>query len=202
MVEPAPCRGRHLCSACSAFVPTRQSPQRGDTAPRSTAAIGSPARFSRSPLPPGGGARHGGRHRAWGSAACDSRWVRICSASSIHAMICTAPPQAAQISMSMPKTRFRRCAHLIAARRSAGVGSSRSAVGHADRPCPAWPVSPARCWLWGQGTARLGVRACLLPSLKFGLGSTGKSTETVCGQSGSVPAVSETRHCRSASTYG
>ena len=44
------------------------------------------------------------------------------------AMILTAPPQAGQVSMSMPKTRFRRCAQLIEARRSAGVGSSISFV--------------------------------------------------------------------------
>jgi len=43
-------------------------------------------------------------------------------------MILTAPPQLRQVAMSMPKTRFRRCAQVIDARRSAGVGSSRSAV--------------------------------------------------------------------------
>jgi hypothetical protein len=32
-------------------------------------------------------------------------------------MIRTAPPQAGQVSMSMPKTRFRRCAQVVAARR-------------------------------------------------------------------------------------
>ena len=47
--------------------------------------------------------------------------------SSMHAMIRTAPPQAGQVSISIPKTRFRRCAQVIAARRSAGVGSSGSA---------------------------------------------------------------------------
>lgn len=34
---------------------------------------------------------------------------------SMHVMIRTAPPQAAQASMSMPKTRFRRCAQGIVA---------------------------------------------------------------------------------------
>jgi len=29
----------------------------------------------------------------------------------------TAPPQAGQVSMSIPKTRFRRCAHVMEARR-------------------------------------------------------------------------------------
>ena len=115
--------------------------------PGSAAVTGSPARFPRSTLPPSqpppwprrrarspggwsgdhpgqsnkphcGGARHGGRHGPWGSAACLSRWVRIfsiTSASSIHAMTRTDPPQAAQVSMSRPKTRFRRCAHVSAA---------------------------------------------------------------------------------------
>ena len=56
-----------------------------------------------------------------------SRWARIfsiTSGSSMQAMIRTAPPQAAQVWMSMPNTLFRRCAHVIAARRSAGVGCS------------------------------------------------------------------------------
>jgi hypothetical protein len=38
-------------------------------------------------------------------------------------MMRTAPPQAAQVWMSMPNTRFKRCAQLIEARRSAGVVS-------------------------------------------------------------------------------
>ncbi len=37
-------------------------------------------------------------------------------------------PQAGQVSMSIPKTRFRRCAQLIEARRSPDVGSSLSPV--------------------------------------------------------------------------
>jgi len=41
----------------------------------------------------------------------------------LNAMILTAPPQARQVSMSMLNTRFSRCAQVIAARRSAGVGS-------------------------------------------------------------------------------
>jgi hypothetical protein len=40
------------------------------------------------------------------------------------AIILTAPPQAWQVSMSMLNTRLSRCAQVIAARRSAGVGSS------------------------------------------------------------------------------
>ncbi len=46
----------------------------------------------------------------------------------MHAMIRTAPPQVGQVSTSMPRTRFRRCAQVIAARRSAGVGSSGPSV--------------------------------------------------------------------------
>jgi hypothetical protein len=46
----------------------------------------------------------------------------------VDAVIRIAPPQAGQVSMSVPKTRFRRCAQVIAAQRSAVVGSSRSSV--------------------------------------------------------------------------
>ena len=141
----------------SAVAPTRQSPQRSATTPASTAAIGSPAHFPRSPLLPGqppprprrwrrspgwsswghpgqsnsprwGGARHGGRRGASGATAFASRWVRIFSitaASSMQAMIRTAPPQVGQVSMSMSNTRLRHCAQVIEARRSADVcGSS------------------------------------------------------------------------------
>jgi hypothetical protein len=52
----------------------------------------------------------------------------------------TDPPQAGQVSMSMPKTRSRRCARFIAARPSAGAGSSGPAV---DARCP--PASLGRC---------------------------------------------------------
>ena len=48
------------------------------------------------------------------------------SGSSMQAMILTGPPQAGQVSRSMPKTRLSRCAQLIEARRSAGVRSSAS----------------------------------------------------------------------------
>ena len=70
---------------------------------------------------------HGGHSNASGPAAFASRWARIFSmtcASSMHAMIRMAPPQHEQVSISMPKTRLRCCAHVIAARRSAAVGSS------------------------------------------------------------------------------
>ena len=44
----------------------------------------------------------------------------------MQAMTCTEPPQAGHVSMSMPNTRFSRCAQVIEARRSAGVDSSVS----------------------------------------------------------------------------
>ena len=42
----------------------------------------------------------------------------------MQAMTLTCPPQAWQIAMSMLNTRLRRCAQVIEARRSAGVGVS------------------------------------------------------------------------------
>ncbi len=54
----------------------------------------------------------------------------------MHAMIRTAPPQVGQVSTSMPRTRFRRCAQVIAARRSAGVGSSGPSVVQCRPPLP------------------------------------------------------------------
>jgi hypothetical protein len=65
----------------------------------------------------------------------------------MQAMIRIAPPQAAQISMSMsiPNTRLRRCAQVIAARLSAGVRSSGSAVVVCGPPFPRLPgVTRAR----------------------------------------------------------
>jgi hypothetical protein len=37
----------------------------------------------------------------------------ITARSSTQAMICSAPPQAGRLSMSMPKERFSRCAQVI-----------------------------------------------------------------------------------------
>ena len=86
-----------------------------------------------------GGDRHGGRRGAWGSPALAWRRVRIfsiTSGSSLQAMTRTAPPQAGQVSMSIPTTRLRRCAQVIAAPPAAAVGSAGSAV-------PAcWPPLP------------------------------------------------------------
>ena len=46
----------------------------------------------------------------------------------MQATILTLPLQLLQVSMSMLNTRFRRCAHVIDARRSAGVDSLRCAI--------------------------------------------------------------------------
>lgn len=54
----------------------------------------------------------------------------------MQATIRTTPPQADQASMAMPKTRFRRCAQLFAARRSAGVGASEFPVVGCRPPLP------------------------------------------------------------------
>ena len=78
-----------------------------------------------------GGAREGGNREGAARASLVSRWVTgvvqrctgygpkdgiflITAGSSMQAMIRSAPPQAGQVSMSMPKTRFSRCAHVIA----------------------------------------------------------------------------------------
>ena len=71
--------------------------------------------------------------------------------SSMHAMMRTAPPQSAQVSMSTRHTRLRRCAQVIAAGRSAGVLSSVRAWGVAPLPRPA-RVTRARCRLCGANT--------------------------------------------------
>ena len=100
-----------------------------------------------------GGARQGGNRAGSAQASFLSRWVRIfliTSGSWIQAMIRSAPPQAAQVSISMPKTRLRRCAQLIAARRSAGVGSSGSALVACRPPLPRLAgVTRARYVLFG-----------------------------------------------------
>lgn len=74
-------------------------------------------------------------------------------------MICIVPPQARQVSISIPNTRFRRCAHVITTRRSAGVGSSPSA-GPTDLPPPSrFPgVTRARYPLLGANTPWKRVR--------------------------------------------
>ncbi|MFT5450521.1 MAG: hypothetical protein ACI9DC_005729 [Gammaproteobacteria bacterium] len=76
-----------------------------------------------------GEARDGGKRPAAWEASLRSRCVRIFSItieSSTQAIILMWPPQLLQISMSMSilKTRFKRCPQVMAARRSAGVVSS------------------------------------------------------------------------------
>jgi hypothetical protein len=74
-------------------------------------------------------------------------------------MIRIAPPQAGQVSMSIPNTRFSRCAQLIAARRSAGVRASGSAVVACRPPLPRLAgVTCARCLLLGEKTPWKRVR--------------------------------------------
>jgi hypothetical protein len=52
----------------------------------------------------------------------------------MQAMILTAPPQLLQVSMSMLNTRFKRCAQVMAPRRSAGVVSSGASAVRALLP--------------------------------------------------------------------
>ena len=55
--------------------------------------------------------------------------------------------------MSMPKTRFKRCAQVMEARRSAGVLSSNSFDVVLSLPFPRLPgVTCARCLLFGANT--------------------------------------------------
>jgi hypothetical protein len=67
-------------------------------------------------------------------------------------MTFTATPQAGQTSISMPKTRFRRCAQVIHARRSAGVDGSFDPL--ALLRCPARPASPTPCACYWAQTPR------------------------------------------------
>jgi hypothetical protein len=62
------------------------------------------------------------------------------------AMMRIAPPQPAQVLMSIPKLRFRRCAHRIAARYSLGVRASALATPSLLLPRPAL-LTNARCAL-------------------------------------------------------
>ena len=75
-------------------------------------------------------------------------------------MILTLPPHSAQVSISIPNTRFNRFAQVIAARHSAGVWSSSS-----DRVFLTLPrfagVTSARCLLLGANTPWKRVRLTL-----------------------------------------
>ena len=71
----------------------------------------------------------------------------------MQAMILTWPPQVLQVSMSILTTRFRRCAHVIDARRSAGAGPSVASDVLALLPLPRLAgVTRARCALLGAKT--------------------------------------------------
>ena len=56
----------------------------------------------------------------------------------MQAMTFMAPPQPLQVSMSILKTRLSRCAHVIDARRCAGVAGSSATL--TLLPCPVLPA--------------------------------------------------------------
>jgi len=77
----------------------------------------------------------------------------MASESSMQAMTLTAPPQAGQVSISILNTRFKRCAQVIEARRSAAVGSSTVAAATDWPPLPRLAgVTRARYSLFGANT--------------------------------------------------
>ena len=79
--------------------------------------------------------------------------------SSMQAITFSAPPQAWQVSMSMPNIRFERCAQLIEARRSTGVGACPSPVALGLSPLPRAAFVPgAGCLLFGANTPWKRVR--------------------------------------------
>lgn len=69
----------------------------------------------------------------------------------MQAMIQTTPPQAGQVSMSILNTRFRRCAQIMDARRSADVCDSSDTFSLFPLPRAAF-VTNARCLLLGANT--------------------------------------------------
>ena len=108
----------------------------------------------------------------------ETRIFSITTGSSMLAMILTWPPQLLQISMSMLNTRFRRCAQVMAARRSAGVVTSGASSVRALLPLPRLAgVTCARCALLGAKTPWKRVR------LTRGLGT--KATSRAMKSSGS-----------------
>ena len=98
-----------------------------------------------------------------------ARMFSITTGSSIQAMMRIAPPQAGQVSMSIPNTRLRRCAQVIAARRSGGVRSSVWAAAWSFAPLPRRAlVTRARWALFGANTPWKRVRLTRgLGTLKF-----------------------------------
>ncbi len=78
----------------------------------------------------------------------------------MQAMTFMAPPQPLQVSMSILKTRLSRCAHVIDARRCAGVAGSSATL--TLLPLPRFSgVTNARCRLLGANTPWKRVRLTL-----------------------------------------
>ncbi len=101
----------------------------------------------------------------------------------MQAMTFMAPPQPLQVSMSILKTRLSRCAHVIDARRCAGVAGSSATL--TLLPLPRFAgVTNARCRLLGANTpwkrVRLtlgfGTRAASLAMKSNGLDVSGAAT--------------------------
>ncbi len=117
-----------------------------------------------------GGARDGGNREAISEAPFSWRWVRgvvqgctvygpkdgifsMTTGSWMQAITLTAPPHALHVSMSILKTRFSRCAQVMATRRSTGVFSWRSSDAMHLLPFPLFAgVTEARCLLLGAKT--------------------------------------------------
>ena len=119
--------------------------------------------LEREPVTQGRGARTEGNRPAGSGAAFSFRWVSIfliTTGSSMQAITFTAPPHSLHVSISMLKTRFSRCAQVMAARRSACVWCCAS-----TRACCHLPrlagVTRARCLLLGANTPWKRVRFTL-----------------------------------------
>ncbi len=98
-----------------------------------------------------GGALVGGTRCGWVevSGSFPRRCAKIRSMvswPSMQAMTLTAPPQCPQVSMSILKTRFSRCAQVIAAWRSAGVLISAFVPVFSSLPRLAGVIHPRQLW--------------------------------------------------------
>lgn len=132
-----------------------------------------------------GGARApSGNSACCGSGAVFCRCARILamtSGSSILAITLSFPPQRAHRSISMPNTRFRRCAQLIATWR--GVMGLSGSTGTALPPTPRCAgVTAERSLLWGANTPWNRVR-CIrgggTSAASLAIRSSGSSTMCV-----------------------